>query len=311
MQIFATVPRIPKILILGYYYEMKKTILVTGGAGFIGSHLIERLIADPNNRVISLDNYFTGKVENHQEGAEYRRGHTKDIEKFVPETPDIIYHLGEYSRTAVSMEEPGVVFDMNTAGTIAVFEFWRKKKCKLVYAGSSTKFADKRADGIEGRDLSPYTWSKASNTELVANYSKWYELSHATVYFSNVYGPRENSGRYGTVVEIFKQQYLVGAPLTVRLPGTQKRIYTHVADTISALLLIGEKGSGDGYNIASDEKYSTMEVAKLFGGKMEMLPARKTSRPDSTLDLSLVKKLNWKATHSLKEYIEEIKKHKK
>ncbi|MFA5831673.1 MAG: NAD-dependent epimerase/dehydratase family protein [Candidatus Paceibacterota bacterium] len=285
----------------------QKIILVTGGAGFIGSHLIERLVADSANRVISLDNYFTGKKANHIKGAEYRRGHTKDIEKHISETPDIIYHLGEYSRTAVSIEEPNVVFDMNTIGTIAVLEFWRKNKCKLVYAGSSTKFADKRADGIEGRDLSPYTWSKASNTELVANYGKWYELPHATVYFSNVYGPRENSGRYGTVIEIFKEQYLTGIPRTVRLPGTQKRIYTHVTDTINALLLIGEKGVGDGYNIASDEKHTTQEVAELFGGEMEMLPARKTSRPDSTLDLTLIKKLGWKAKHSLKEYIKEIK----
>jgi UDP-glucose 4-epimerase len=286
----------------------QKTILVTGGAGFIGSHLIERLVADPANRVISLDNYFTGKKENHIKGAEYRRGHTKDIEKHIPETPDIIYHLGEYSRTAIAMEEPGVVFDLNIVGTIAVLEFWRKKKCKLVYAGSSTKFADPREDGTVGRDLSPYTWAKASNTELVSNYGKWYGLNYATVYFSNVYGPRELSGKYGTVVEIFKEQYLAGKPLTVRLPGNQKRMYTHIDDTIDALVLIGEKGSGDGFNIAADEKYGTLDVAKLFGEKMEMLPARKTSRPSATLDTSLVRKLGWKTKHSLKEYVEEIKK---
>jgi UDP-glucose 4-epimerase len=286
----------------------QKIILVTGGAGFIGSHLIERLVDNPTNHVISLDNYFTGKTENHIEGAEYREGHTKDIEKLIPETPDIVYHLGEYSRTAIAMEEPDVVFDLNTIGTIAVLEFCRKKQCKLIYAGSSTKFADLRADGTEGRDLSPYTWAKAANTELVSNYGKWYGLPYATVYFSNVYGPRELSGKYGTVIEIFRQQYLAGKPLTVRLPGTQKRKYTHVADTIDALILIGEKGQGDGYNICSEEEFSTMEVAKMFGGEIEMLPERKTSRPGATLDTSLTKELGWKTMHTLPEYIEEIKK---
>ena len=113
----------------------KKTMLVTGGAGFVGSHLCERLIKD-GYQVISLDNYFTGSEANHVEGVLYRKGHTKDIETLIPETPEIIYHLGEYSRVAQSLSEPGVVFDLNMQGTFAVLEFWRKRKCKLVYAGS-------------------------------------------------------------------------------------------------------------------------------------------------------------------------------
>ena len=285
----------------------KKIILVTGGAGFIGSHLIERLVSHKNFQVISLDNYFTGKKENHISGAEYREGHTKDIEKLISETPDIIFHLGEYSRTAIAIEEPNVVFDLNILGTIAVLEFCRKRKSKLIYAGSSTKFGDKREDGTVGRDLSPYTWAKAVNTELIGNYGKWYNLNYATVYFSNVYGPRELSGDYGTVIEIFRQQYLSGNTLSVRLPGTQKRMYTHVEDTVDALMIVAEKGAGDGYNIASDEKYATMEVAKLFGGEIETLPERKTSRPSATLDTSLTKKLGWQAKHSLRNYINEIK----
>src|SRR3989344_6508621 len=143
----------------------KKTVLVTGGAGFIGSHLCRRLVKN-GNRVISLDNYFTGSKDNHIEGVEYREGHTKDIEKYITETPDIIYHLGEYSRVAKSLEEPALVFDLNMTGTASVLEFWRKRKSKLVYAGSSTKFTGAREDGTEGRNLAPYTWSKASNSEL-------------------------------------------------------------------------------------------------------------------------------------------------
>jgi len=122
--------------------NMKKIILVTGGAGHVGSHIVEQLVADQNNQVISLDNYFTGKVENHILGAEYRKGHTKDIEKLIPETPDVVYHLGEYARIATSVEEPEVVHDLNTIGTFAVVEFCRQRKVgKLVYAASSTKFA--------------------------------------------------------------------------------------------------------------------------------------------------------------------------
>src|SRR3989338_7935147 len=145
----------------------QKIILVTGGAGFIGSPLLARLVKGPNNRGISLDNYFTGSKENHILGAEYREGHTKNIEKLIPETPDIIYHLGEYSRVEISLSEPALVWDLNKDGTFGVVEFWRKKKSKLVYAGSSTKFGD----GGLGRVQTPYAWTKASNTELVQNYA--------------------------------------------------------------------------------------------------------------------------------------------
>jgi len=204
--------------------EQKKLAVVTGGAGFVGSHLCERLAAE-GYQVISLDNYFTGSRDNHVDGVEYREGHTKNIFELISETPDIIFHLGEYSRTAVAMEEPATVFDLNTQGTIAVVEFWRAKKCKLVYAGSSTKGAPDRADGIAGRDLSPYSWSKAINTELVVNYGRWYELPYAIAYFYNVYGPRELSGRYGTVIEIFATCLKETGVCKVNGPGTQTRNY--------------------------------------------------------------------------------------
>ena len=129
---------------------MQKTIVVTGGAGFVGSHLCKRLAA-AGHRVISLDNYFTGSRDNHAPGVEYREGHTKDIKAHIPETPDLIYHLGEYSRVEQSVLEPEVVHDLNTAGTDGVIAFWQDKKCKLVYAGSSTKFGDEG----KARDTSP------------------------------------------------------------------------------------------------------------------------------------------------------------
>jgi UDP-glucose 4-epimerase len=139
----------------------KKTILVTGGAGFVGSNLCERLHND-GHKVISLDNYFTGSVANHIAGVTYRNGHTKDIAALIPEKPDLVFHLGEYARTEKSFEDIELVSDLNQVGTFAVVEYCRRVGAKLVYAGSSTKFAD---DG-DGRNQSPYSWMKAINTEL-------------------------------------------------------------------------------------------------------------------------------------------------
>ena len=285
----------------------KKTILVTGGAGFVGSHLIEALVKDENNIIISLDNYFTGSKENHIDGVEYREGHTKDVATLVPEQPDIIYHLGEYSRVRQSLDEPEKVWDLNMVGTFAVLEFWKKSKCKLVYAGSSTKFASTRDDGVEGRNLAPYTWAKAANTDLVSNFSRWYDLSYATTYFYNVYGPRELSGKQGTVVAILADKFKKGESLTIASPGTQERCFTHVLDTVSGILLAGEKGEGDGYGIGVEESHSLLDVAEMFGGEVEMLPQTKSTRSTNTVDSEKIKALGWKPQHSLPEYIEGVK----
>ncbi len=247
----------------------KKLVLVTGGAGFVGSHLCERLVEE-GHTVIVLDNYFTGSRDHKVAGVEYREGHTKDIEKHITEAPDLIYHLGEYSRVEKSFDEPAVVWDLNKDGTFAVLEFWRKlnksKVCKLVYAGSSTKFAD----GGMGRDQSPYAWTKASNTELVTNYGTWFNLPYAITYFYNVYGPGERSGTYGTVIEIFRQKYLAGETIGVVAPGTQKRNFTHVDDIVDGLILVGANGVGDDYGLGDAREYSILEIAKMFGKPIEI-----------------------------------------
>lgn len=281
--------------------EKQKLVVVTGGAGFIGSHLCERLVSE-GNRVISLDNYFTGSRDNHVSGVEYREGHTRDIEKLIPETPDLIYHLGEYSRVEISLTEPALVFDLNTIGTFAVLEFWRKKGCKLVYAGSSTKFAD----GGMGRDMSPYTFTKATNTELIRNYAEWYTLPYATTYFYNVYGPGERAGAYGTVIEIFRQKYLKGEPLGVNAPGTQQRMFTHVDDIVDGLLLVAEKGEGDEFGLGADEAYSILDIAHIFGGPVEMRPETKGNRMGAKLDLTKSHSIGWRATKRVEEYIKGI-----
>ena len=288
--------------------DQKKFALVTGGAGFVGSNLCKRLLSD-GYRVVSLDNYFSGSKDNHIDGVEYIEGHTKDISKLVKETPDIIYHLGEYSRVAASLEEPAVVWDLNLVGTMGVLEFWREHKCKLVYAGSSTKHNGIQVTGNLGKHIAPYTHAKAVNTETVSCYSKWYGLPYAIVYFYNVYGEGERSiEEYGTVIETFRKNYLEGKPFQVRRPGTQMRSYTHIEDTVDGIIIAGEKGEGDDYGIGAKESYSLLEVADMFGGKVEMLPPTKTTRTSNEVDVQKISLLGWKQKHTLPEYINSVKK---
>jgi UDP-glucose 4-epimerase len=278
-----------------------KLVLVTGGAGFIGSHLCERLVAEGYS-VISLDNYFTGSPENHHAGVVYIEGHTKAIADILLEVPDVIFHLGEYSRVEKSFDEPDVVWDLNIAGTFGVLEYCRKNKIKLVYAGSSTKFAD----GGLGRDQSPYAWTKATNTELVRDYGEWYGLNYAIAYFYNVYGPRERAGIYGTLIEIFRQKYLHGEILTIVAPGTQKRNFTHVDDIVDGLVKIGDSGEGDNFGIGDERAYSILEVAEMFDAPIELLPERKGNRMAAEIDTSKTRLLGWEIQNNLADYIKEI-----
>jgi UDP-glucose 4-epimerase len=285
---------------------MSSVILVTGGAGFVGSHLCERLVKE-GHTVISLDDYSSGSKENHVAGVEYREGHTIDIERLVPETPAYIYHLGEYSRVHTSTDEPHLVWRQNVMGTLAVLEFWRTRGGKLVYAASSTKSdATQTAEGVLGKDLSPYTFAKATNVDLINNYGRWYKLPYTIVYFYNVYGPRERAwGAQGTVVETFRQNVLTKKPHLVNAPGTQTRAFTHVLDTVDAIVLAGEKGEGDGYNICAPDVYSIKELAELFGGPIEMRPQTKMSRSSVADDISKMEALDWKPKYTLREYVAE------
>ena len=279
----------------------KKLILVTGGAGFIGSHLCARLVED-GHKVISLDNYFTGSHENHVSGVDYREGHTKDIEKHVPEMPDLIYHLGEYSRVEQSLLEPETVYDLNVSGTKGVLDFWEKHGCKLVYAGSSTKFGD----GGRTRSMTPYASTKAANSESVKKIGDEHGLPYAITYFYNVYGPGERSGMYGTVIEIFKQMYLRGTPIAVVEPGTQERNFTHVDDIVDGLLLVGKEVSSDEYGLGNERSFTILEVARMFGGEIVMLPERVGNRMQSSLDTTKISALGWKPKRMLEEYVKEF-----
>jgi UDP-glucose 4-epimerase len=283
---------------------MKKKILVTGGAGFVGSNLCERLASDTNNDVYSLDNYFTGSKDNHVENVTYIEGTTADIDSLVDFNPHTIYHLGEYSRVEQSFEDIEKVWKFNKDGIFAVLQFCRKTGAKIVYAGSSTKFGD----GGLGRSQSPYAWSKATNTELVENYATWFNVPFAITYFYNVYGNREiKSGKYATLIALFNEKMKKGEPLTVVSPGTQKRNFTHIDDIINALVLVGENGYGDEFGIGSPEAYTILEIAQMYDGKIEMLPERAGNRMAADVISAKTEALGWKATKNIKDYINELK----
>ncbi len=280
---------------------MPKTILVTGGAGHVGSHVIEQLVANSGNRVISLDNYFNGSKQNHIIGAEYRRGHTKNISKLVPEKIDVIYHLGEYARISPSFDDIEQVYDMNIIGTFAVLEYCRQNKVgKLVYAASSTKFA---IEG-NGRHQNPYSFTKATNVDLVNDYGAWYDLPYAICYFYNAFGPRERGeGKYATLIAKFQKQYLDGKPFTVVKPGTQKRNFTYVGDLARGIILVGEKGHGDGYSLNNVRGYSIIEIAKSFGGTIDYVDGYSGRSDSGSIPTKARNEIGWDTTVDVIDYI--------
>lgn len=281
----------------------KIKVLVTGGAGFIGSHLCERLLS-LKYEVYSLDNYFTGSIENHIDGVNYIKGSTSQIQKLVNITPSYIYHLGEYSRVEQSFDDIDKVWSLNKIGTFAVLEFVRKAGCKILYAGSSTKFGD----GGMGRSASPYAWTKASNTELVINYGNWFNIPYVITYFYNVYGPREiANGKYATLIGIFNERMLQDQNLPVVSPGVQKRNFTHIDDIVNGLILVGDLGYGDEFGIGSPDAYSIIDVAKMFGGEIDMLPERPGNRMSAEVIIDKTKELGWKPRVLLADYIETLR----
>lgn len=284
---------------------MSKTILVTGGAGFIGSHLCEKLNEDSNNHIYSLDDYSTGSIKNHIPGVKYIKGHTKDITSLIDFKVDMIFHLGEYSRVEQSFYDLDVVHNSNVVGTFEVLKFCKNNLCRLIYAGSSTKFGD---DGA-GINQSPYGWTKASNTELIKNFSNWYSLDYAVVYFYNAYGPREiREGKYATLIAKFSKQMSEKKPLTLVSPGNQVRNFTHVYDIISGLIIVGKDGHGDNYGIGNSKSFSVKEIAEMFGGAIEMLPERPGNRMSAKLHTEKIVALGWKPKYQIIDYIDEIRK---
>jgi len=282
-------------------------ILVTGGAGFIGSALTKELVQDSKNKVFCLDNFFSSGDNEFVNDVVYIPGSTNHISTLVKFKPDIVYHLGEYSRIATSFDEIQTVWRLNSEGTFKVLEFCRKNKCKLIYGGSSSKFGNSGTD----EDLSPYAWFKAKNVELIKNYGKWYGLDYAIAYFFNVYGAGQLSkGKYATVIGIFVEQLKNKRPITVVKPGTQKRYFTNIDDVIAGLIMVGDHGHGDGYCLCDEDSlFSIEEVAKMFSNNIDYLPEQKGNRTDPVVPFKKCHmELGWSTKIKLKDYINKLKK---
>lgn len=281
---------------------LDKRILITGGAGFIGSHLCEALVA--NNEIISLDNYFTGSPNNHILGVKYIKGSSQNVEKISLPDIDYVFHLGEYARVEQSFHDFAKVLEYNCQGTQAILRYCLKNNAKLIYAASSTKFAN----GGDGRSQSPYAWTKATNTELIKNTSNWFSLKYVITYFYNAFGPREiNDGNYATLIALFCRLMKEKRKLTIVSPGTQVRHFTHVKDIVSGMLLAAEFGNGDGFGIGNPDSYSVLDVAKMFKGEIEMLPERKGNRMMGELVTEKLENLGWIPKYKLDDYIETMR----
>jgi len=272
-------------------------ILIIGGAGFIGSHLCEAYIKD--NNVTSLDNYISGKEENHISGVRYLNMDAKDILSIDPEY-QLIFHLGEYSRVEKSLDKIDFVLENNTIPILNILKFTKASNAKLMYAGSSTKFADNGTNKFK----SPYAFSKWTNSEIVKFYCENYNIPYAITYFYNVYGGRENSeGEFSTVIAKFLNLKSHNEKLYVTKPGTQTRNFTHIDDTINALELIADKGFGDEYGIASPHTYSINEVAQLISSDIGYSDENKANRQSSQILTEKTLALGWRPTKHLHEYI--------
>ena len=273
-------------------------ILVIGGAGFIGSHLCNYYNSVDNN-IVSLDNYISGSIQNHINGVEYLNMDVLNINK-VKNNFDLIFHLGEYSRVEKSLEKADFVLHNNLDPTLEILDFCRKNNSKLIYAGSSTKFADNGSNKYK----SPYAFSKWKNSELIKYYCEMYDIQYAIVYFYNVYGERENSdGEFATVVAKFLSRAKKGKPLEVTSPGSQRRNFTYIEDTINALHLVAERGLGDNYGIANKKSYTIMEVAKLISDNITLVEENIANRLDSEIIIEKMAQLGWEAKYPLEDYI--------
>jgi len=282
--------------------ETTKRILVIGGAGFIGSALVKKLLND-GHKVISFDNYSTGLTDNEHKGCHYYYGTPADIEPALGNKKkhvDYIFHLGEYARVEQSFEDFDRVIDYNYHSFPYVLDFAKKQNAKLIYSGSSTKFAEGG-----GKNMSPYAYTKAQNTELLQRYAEWFGLEYTIVYFYNVYGDHEiGQGKYATVVAKFLE-ILKGGHRTfpVTSPGTQLRNFTHIDDIIDGLVLAGFEGSGDDYGIGSDEQFSILDLVEMLGGEAILTPAKPGNRMNGQLKTEKLKALGWSCKRSLPEYI--------
>jgi UDP-glucose 4-epimerase len=287
----------------------KKKILVTGGAGFVGTNLINFFLKKTKFNIISLDNYSSGTKKNHIKSnrVKYINGHTKNIMNLIKNPKNIhsIFHFGEFARIYQSFLKMNECIDSNFIGSNAVFNFCLKNNIKLVYSATSASLGNKGND----KNLSPYAFSKAKNLEQLENFKKCFKLKYEVIYFYNVYGPYQISrGNMSTVIGIFEDHYLRKKSLPVVKPGTQTRRFTHINDTIEICYLAWRKKLSRHYIIANTKSYSINEVAKMFKSKIRYLPKRDGERYASALvNKNLSNKIyKYYGKISLKDYIRDF-----
>ena len=264
---------------------MKKYLVITGGAGFVGSNLIEYLVLKTNYNIISIDNYFSGNKNNHikNKKVKYFNGETKDVNKILKKYKskiDTIFHFGEFSRIYQSFVHMDKCIESNTIGSHAIFNFCLINKVRLIYSATSASLGNKGYD----KNLSPYAFTKSKNIEFLENLKKWFNFEYDVVFFYNVYGPRQiTKGKMATVIGIFEESYLKKKPLPVVKPGSQSRRFTHIEDTVKICFKAWKENKNRYYSITNKKSYSIFKTAKLFGSKISLLPRRKGERYASAL----------------------------
>ena len=289
---------------------MKKFIVVTGGAGFVGANLIELLVAKTKYKILSIDNYSSGNKKNHVKNkrVKYLKSDTKNISNLLKNHKGNIvslFHFGEFSRIYQSFLKMNDCINSNTIGTHEVFNFCLKNNIKLIYSATSASIGNKGND----KNLSPYSFTKAKNLEMLENLKNWFNFKFEIIYFYNVYGPKQiHSGDMATVIGIFENQYKKNKPLTVVRPGTQSRRFTHIKDTIDACYLAWKNNKSRHYSISNRKSHTILEVAKMFKTKIKFLPKRRGERYASALtNMNLSNKVYKKfGKISLKNYINQI-----
>ena len=264
--------------------KIKKKILITGGAGFVGTNLIKLFLKRTNYKIISLDDYSSGNKKNHikNKRVKYIKGKTVDIEKIIKKPKEInsVFHFGEFARIYQSFLKMNECIESNNIGSNAVFNYCLKNKIKLIYSATSASLGNKGKD----KNLSPYAFSKAKNLELLENLKKWFNFKYEVIYFYNVYGPYQIcKGQMSTVIGIFEDHYKRGKPLPVVKPGTQSRRFTHIDDTVEICYYAWKKNLCRHYSIANKKSYSILEVARMFNSKIKFLPKRLGERYASAL----------------------------
>ena len=285
---------------------MKNIIVITGGAGFIGSNLIKYLLNKTKLKIISIDNYSTGKIKNHinNKNVKYIKDQNINISKLLinyRKKIKVIFHFGEFSRIYQSFLKPKECLESNINNSFAVINFAKDNKIKIIYSATSSALGNNGND----ENLSPYAWAKTKNIELIKNYSKWFGLKYELLYFYNVYGPGQIlNGPMSAVIGVFETQFKKKKSLTVVKPGSQKRDFTHISDIVRGCYLAMIKGRQTEYMLSTNKTFSIQQIVKMFNTKYKFLKSRPGDRSGSTtLNNNAKKILGFEAKIDVKEYI--------